>query len=376
MLKSSDALDGFYQQFEAFRAGLQDEVAKLAAEIEKTGRRNQSAIAASCATIEAAVRDYQVFMTRVNAVRIQEEAQAESTEDLLEKRREWGAATARTNLFRGELNRWHDVKDLVHTQSKVRRQKLYSDDSKLPATTAAQLLASDDVFNWLHAIFNPSPQTEEAREYGCFPDIGLSNADFHAHLHAAYRVCLARRQAAPIRFLDVGCGAGLKVYSALRYFDEAQGLDLDPAYIEAGKRFLAMDQKANAKVFEQDALSFDGYDAFDVIYFYRPMSDDRMLVELEKSIADAARPGTVLVAPYVGFSERHADLGCGKVAGSVYLADTSQKEADAWRRKAERTGHFIIKEQPSVPRTIWSPLFDVSRANGYDTPSGYRKPKY
>lgn len=215
-----------------------------------------------------------------------------------------------------------------------------------------------------------------AREQACFPDIGLPNSDFHAHMHAAYRLSLAQKRQAPVRFLDVGCGGGLKVYSALRYFDKGYGFDLDEAYVDAGRRLFDMDDTVEGHVFADDALTFEGYGDFDVIYFYRPISDDALLHDLERRIAETARPETILIAPYITFPQRHEELGCGRVAGAVYLANTSQKKADAWRRKAERIGVHVHKPEPPGLQSIWTPLIALSRANGHDFPHRHKKPRY
>ena len=137
MLKPSDALEEIHQQFAALRGRFVSEIAKIASELERPSRNKAATISASSALIDAACRDYQAFMTRVNAVRVHEEAQAENHAELLNKRREWGAATAQTNLFRNEVNRWYEVKSLVFSQVKPRRHKLYADEAKLPPAAMA-----------------------------------------------------------------------------------------------------------------------------------------------------------------------------------------------------------------------------------------------
>lgn len=376
MLQQSESIEDGFRQLDGFRGQARSNVAALVEELGKSTRRNVGRIESTCAQIDLLIRQYTSFLTQLNAHRVDMEGRAGSTAAVVDLRRDWGVLTARTNLFRTELTRWHEVRGLVQVHTRPKRRPLYSPDEKLSDITMSQVLASDDVFSWFHAIFSPFDQSEQAQEQDCFPDIGLSNSDFHAHMHAAYRLFLAMAKPRPARFLDVGCGAGMKVYSALRYFEKASGFDFDPAYVEAGKRFLSLDPKAETEIFQQDALTYDGYDAFDVIYFYRPISDNRRLIEMETRIAKQAQPGTILVAPYVTFGHRFEAHGCGRVAGSVYLAQTPQKTADSWRRKAERVGHVITKDDDSPLKTIWTPIFEVSRANGYDLPGRYKKPKY
>ncbi|MFP7675218.1 methyltransferase domain-containing protein [Marivita sp. S0852] len=363
-------------QYDVLRHRFIAEVSKIVVELGKVSGRNVPLVQATCLNIDTLVREYQVFLAQMTAVRVQHEAQCADHSEVIAVRRIWGEVTARTGLFRNELNRWPEYRALVTDQLKPKRQKLYTPDDKLPKIAQSQILASDDIFDRLHAVLNPAPQSDAAKAHACFADVALPNSDFHRHLHAAYRLVLSQRRSGPIRFLDVGCGGGLKVFSALRYFDEAHGFDYDPAFVAFGERLLEKEGASQATVFEQDALTFDRYDAFDVIYFYRPISDDDLLFEMEKRINALARPGTVLIAPYRVFGSRHDMIGCGRVDGGLYLSQTSQRQADAWRRKAELTGTYIARRDDSLPGTIWAPLLDASRQNGCDLAQFHAKQQY
>lgn len=376
MHEQSGGPDSYFKQLGGFDGRLKGIIQKLEAELAKPSRRNARQVDFLCTEIDRLTREYLLFLTAMNTARIAQEAAASSPDEAMDIKRAWGVLGARTNLFRLEINRWATIRGLVQEQRQTRRLPLYPPQAKLAKTTYTQMGASDDVFHWLHAMLNPSEQSDAARDHACFPDIALSNSEFHEHLHAAYRVILAQRRNEPVRFLDVGCGGGLKVLTAFRYFPETHGFDFDPAYVDAANHLLSKDDGLNCKVFEQDALTFEGYGNYDVVYFYRPISEETLLIEMEQAIATQARPGTVLVAPYVSFPARHEALGCGHIGGAVYVAGMSQKQANSLRIKAEKMGPYIVKPDDALLSSVWDPLLVVSRANGFDIPDRYKKPRY
>ena len=368
--------DAFLQPLSQHRERLKDLMQAILGEITKTGRRNARLIESSSAQIDLQVRQFEQLNQHLHTTRIAQEAQAASQADLMQLRREWGAVLARFNNTRLEMNRWPLVRALVFLQARPRRLPLYPDEDRLPRTTYMQQCLSDEVFGWLHAVLNPAAQSASAVEHACFPDIGLPNSDFHMHLHAAYRVLLAQRKGRQARFLDVGCGGGLKVLSAMRYFDQCAGFDFDPAYVAAGQALMRAAQGSETQIRCADALTFEGYGAFDVIYFYRPIEDAGMLAEMEQKIVTEARPGTVLIAPYLAFPARREGLACGHVAGALYVAGLEDKAAQTLRRKAERMGEYVMREESEGLVSIWEPLLAASRSNGFDLPESYRKRRY
>jgi 2-polyprenyl-3-methyl-5-hydroxy-6-metoxy-1,4-benzoquinol methylase len=364
-----DAINGpgdVIAELNSFREAFRKQITALANEVLKRNKMNAQSVEAMCARVDAGLRDYASFLTKVNGVRQAQEASTDDRHAQIDLRREWGAATSRTNLFRVELNQWTLMKKLVHEQVVARKKRVPLYQKRRNDVAAAQSAASDAVFDWVHAALNREKQSDDAIERGCFPDIALPNSEFHEHLHAAYRVLLVRAKARPVRFLDVGCGGGLKVLSALRYFSQAEGLDYQKSYVDSASALLERAQVEGASAFKADALTFDGYGDYDVIYFYRPIQDQDKIIEMERRIVDQAAPGTVLIAPYLGFCDRFASLGCGHVAGDVYLSKTSKADAQRWRREAEQTGPAVALAEPDRMPTIWTPLLEASRQSGYD----------
>jgi protein-L-isoaspartate O-methyltransferase len=221
-------------------------------------------------------------------------------------------------------------------------------------------------FTLAHRAVNTAPQDPAAQARGLFADIALDAGEFVAAAHLGYRLCLAQRRPAPLRFLDVGCGGGIKVMIAAEFFDECWGLELDPGYAEAARRNLAAMEVRRGAIAEGDALAYDGYAGYDVIYFYRPIRTDEALMALEARIAGQAAPGTILIAPYSGFRRRAAGLGCPQVAGPVHVSGVTEAAAAAMAAEARRIGPQVAGLAAPPPGGLgWlRPLWLACAANG------------
>lgn len=276
----------------------------------------------------------------------------------------WSNLSSRLYKERTWLTQWPKVEDLVRLQIPSKRRKLYRNDSRIEDITVNQQSVYDGIFEDLHKILNPVGQTDFARDHGCFADIPLPHSAFLAHSHAAHRVLLAKRLKHPTRFLDVGCGGGLKVLSAAKFFDRADGLEYDPTYVSAAQDLFDRSKSDICQVFQADGLVFEGYDQYDVIYFYRPMRDNDLLNQLENQIIRCARPGTLIIAPYLIFESRYKDLGCAKIDTYLYITDTSQSAATDLRRRAEMTGPFVRNKAPRAA-SIWDPILSASQSMGF-----------
>ena len=274
---------------------------------------------------------------------------------------QWGLLNSRISTTRTWVSEWPQIERLVRSQISPKRQKLFR---RPDVILQAQEAASDAVFNELHGILNTSPQDEASRDHGCFADISLPNSVFIAHLHAARRVALAQGLRHPLRFLDVGCGGGLKVLSARQYFEQAAGLEFDKGYVAQAEALFAASSTGGCHVIHADGLLYEGYDTYDVIYFYRPMRDMDLLRQLEHQITKHALRGTLIIAPYKMFDYRFQEMGCAHLAGRLYIVGYSKRDAARLRRKAE-----LIGPDPGLaksgPTTVWDPILAASRQRGY-----------
>lgn len=197
-------------------------------------------------------------------------------------------------------------------------------------------------------------------------DIPLSGEYFLNFLNAAQRLLLAQEREGPVRFLDMGCGGGTKVLAAAAKFDVAHGADFLPEYVAEAQAFFKRVGADPKMIIQADALSFDGYGAYDIIYVYRPLQDVALATQMEERILAQVSPGTIIIAPL------NQTLGTGgqsgaRVAENLYLAHTSPDEAEMLRDIALTKG-----SETRVPTGysedalgFWRPIVDQSRRNGF-----------
>ena len=91
------------------------------------------------------------------------------------------------------------------------------------------------------------------------------------------------------KFLDVGCGIGTKVVLACSFFD-AYGIDYDQKYVDKAH------QIGINRVGFCDALKFDKYENYDLIYYYRPIFNPEIYFNFESLVHKSMKKGS-LVAP-------------------------------------------------------------------------------
>jgi hypothetical protein len=261
--------------------------------------------------------------------------------------------------------RFEPVLKAISKQLTSRRIPLYP--AELPPENTYSIVLENlaKTLVYLDIFANSEDQDASAAQHGCYSDIRLPPIQFSEHAHAAYRVALAQRQPRPHRFLDVGCGSGVKVVMAQQFFRVSHGLEFDPGYVDAADQLLDALDLEGTDVFQADALSYDGYGKYSIIYFYQPMRDVEKLKQLEIHIAKSVKPGTLLVAPYSAFRTRAADLNCAHVDGCIFVAG-SDEEAAWLKSEAEQTGPDVVPEPKHMPwGQIFRPIVVASAANGH-----------
>lgn len=104
-----------------------------------------------------------------------------------------------------------------------------------------------------------------------------------------------------IKFLDIGSGVGQKVFLAYKVFGlDSYGLELRLPFVQRANEILGFSlfdyRPENKRVFQANALTFDKYNEFDIIYFYCPIARKDLQIQLEQKIAKDCKKGTVLIA--------------------------------------------------------------------------------
>jgi SAM-dependent methyltransferase len=232
------------------------------------------------------------------------------------------------------------------------------------AATQAEMVAA--AFTRAHRAVNTMLQDDSATAHGCYSDIAYNAGTFAAAVHLAYRTCLALRLPRPLRFLDVGCGGGLKVSFAADYFEEATGFDFDPGYVATAQRAFQSMGAVRCRVFQADGLAWDGYGDFDVVYFFQPMRDQDGLFALERAILAGVREGAVVVAVSEGFGARAEGLGCRRIEGPVFVKGLGEAEREALVPDIRAMGPQVAHpDRMRPPKLGWlRPLWLACEANG------------
>jgi hypothetical protein len=161
-----------------------------------------------------------------------------------------------------------------------------------------------DLVNQLELqIFEPLYDNEHTKA-GHWDYITYSIGSFLAHMEEVRKLIGPDK-----KFIDVGCGIGTKVHLASHYFD-AYGVELHPPYAKSARKLTRTKKfhkfggytayhtrHLHQRIFQTDALKFN-YSGYDVVYFFRPMSNDKMQKELEQRIYKQVKPGTIIIPIY------------------------------------------------------------------------------
>ncbi|MEL6233965.1 MAG: hypothetical protein AAFR46_06125 [Pseudomonadota bacterium] len=235
---------------------------------------------------------------------------------------------------------------------------------------SSQIGVLDRAYDVLHMSSRSGDQDQTAIAAGAHADIPLAASLFLAHVHVAWRVLAALGRTERASFLDVGSGAGSKVVLAAQVFAQADGLELDPGYAAASRELLSSRYTSNTATIEGNALEFDGYHRYDLIYFFLPIRDRDAMHALETKIITDARPGTVFIAPYAGFLERAEPQGVSKIAGNVSINATSAGEAALLLDEARLIGPLLPGPDGLVPSSrdgLLAPTLHALRLIGFAT---------
>ena len=274
------------------------------------------------------------------------------------------AAQDQVKALHWTLRLWDEMGHIVEQHMDAPAQQITLQQTNHPQDALITYL-----YAALHILANPNEQHEEARENDCFADIAMDIQKFEQLVTAAYRLLSVQGRTRTARFLDVGCGGATKVLAAARWFDACDGLEYDPGYAKAGQRTLDLLMPGRGQVFEVDALTFDNYGAYDVIYYYRPIANLDLLFEMQTRIVEQAKPGTIILAPYNRFLDPRPPFPCAQIKGPIFVTGVTQEEADIWHANAERTAVAPILRSDDLRKDpgVWRPILEAASYNGSQT---------
>lgn len=158
---------------------------------------------------------------------------------------------------------------------------------------------------------------------GAYKFIPFNSGRFKLILEEAIRQALiiqpeAGKNYKSIKFLDVGCGIGTKLFLAqtLTPLLDVYGLEISKDYAKIASDLTREDwlDGPNPNIIVADALTFPDYSKFDIIYFFCPLQDETLENKLEAKIAADCKPGCVVMAVYNpsnvwGNTKRFTNLG-------------------------------------------------------------------
>lgn len=108
-----------------------------------------------------------------------------------------------------------------------------------------------------------------------------------------------RDRAEHIKFIDVGCGIGTKMLVAHDAFGLVPcGIEYNQRYVHRANQLLnTINRHGNKRMFviiRGDAIKHD-YAWYDLIYFYCPLSNEKLQIKLEERIIATAKPGALIL---------------------------------------------------------------------------------
>ncbi len=240
----------------------------------------------------------------------------------------------------GRLQVWSATVVTLASALSAKPPPLLADEPPVGSAVHGQLLAYQNGFERLHLRLSPTPPNLYSSEPGRHGDLPYPFTAFLRMMQGVRRLVLAQGRTT-LSFLDVGCGAGLKLVQAAEFFDVVHGFDFDPDRAAEAALLVERSRRINDRAFCDDALSFDRYGDFDVIYAYKPLSDPDLLGQMERRILEQAKPGALLILPYIEFDFRFEDMGCTRLFDRVYLTGGAGQDIADLMERAGRIGTVV-----------------------------------
>jgi len=270
------------------------------------------------------------------------------------------------HLARRTLRAWQPMRNCLALGFAGDQEGIFPEWHRGMANTQIDALAN--AFVMVDQILNSTDQDAAAEALGAYRDIPMLPHLYMALMHAAWRLKSAASHTRPLRYLDVGSGRGTTLLMASRFFPTVHGIEYDPGYHEHACKLLETGRTLGCKSIQANGLEFDDYGDYDIIYFYKPMSDIDRLVELETRIVAQAKPGALLIAPYLGFQDRHGPHDINRVDWHIYQRNGDAHNGAVLNEAVRWVGPFVQHPDTSISSKVcghWAPLVKALAARGF-----------
>ena len=114
------------------------------------------------------------------------------------------------------------------------------------------------------------------------------------------------------KFIDVGCGIGNILLIAEQFGFDVYGIEKDEYPFQVATRLIGDDQ-----ISQDDIWTYDRYNVYDVIYYFRPFSDREPQLRFEKLIEDNLKVGGILIANHKNSDGISADKRFEKLSENL-----------------------------------------------------------
>ena len=124
------------------------------------------------------------------------------------------------------------------------------------------------------------------------------------------------------KFLDAGCGIGnILMIAYAMGFHNCAGLEFDDETVKIAKLLTRRQNRNWASIMKRDIITFKTYKDYDVIYFYRPLSDHNKQIKFEQHLYNTMKVGAIVIPLYRGYIKLNSDKRFKPINKSRHMAD-------------------------------------------------------
>ena len=154
------------------------------------------------------------------------------------------------------------------------------------------------------------------RPDGTIKYIACNHSRFHDNIVCA--LSNLNKSPSDIKFLDVGSGIGDKLLIAKEVFGlNVTGLEIDEQLIDLSQLLL---RQAAIKPIHIDAFDFRNWSDFDIIYYYRPIAPEDVMITLEHLIESQMKDNSILIS--INKLDRQLDSTFTNLSNDVWIRRT------------------------------------------------------